>query len=126
MFEGKLYTIKHITCKENKVLATIMLNRGHEVFKGHFPDMPVLPGACTLQIIKEVLSKEINKSLTLIQGDNIKFISIVNPDKTTDLDIDITILSNTSDLVQANFMVADHGMVVFKMKGVYKCVSTAQ
>jgi 3-hydroxyacyl-[acyl-carrier-protein] dehydratase len=122
MFEGSLYTITHFNCQENKVLAKIVLNPEHEIFKGHFPDMPILPGVCTIQIIKELLSKKINQNLILLQGDNIKFISLVNPNETLNLDIDITILSITDGQVQINCVVTDKETAVFKMKGVYKCL----
>lgn len=47
------YTLEQLTeTGANKHEATIDINPAHEVFKGHFPDNPVMPGVCMMQIIK--------------------------------------------------------------------------
>lgn len=57
----------HITQSENinetdwKV--RVMLNPQHSLYAGHFPQQPVVPGVCTLQMIKECLEKIDRKSV---------------------------------------------------------------
>ncbi|MES2512670.1 MAG: 3-hydroxyacyl-ACP dehydratase [Bacteroidota bacterium] len=64
---------------ENKLLATIQLNVDHDIFKGHFEQMPVVPGVCQTQMIKEILQQETGKDLTLTTGNNIKFTGMIIP-----------------------------------------------
>ena len=35
----------------------VMLNPQHAIYNGHFPQQPVVPGVCMLQIIKECIEK---------------------------------------------------------------------
>ena len=121
MFEGTLYIINELIINNDSVNAKISLNSNHEIFKGHFPDMPILPGVCTLQIIKELLIKKINKNLILTRGDNIKFTAIINPLETKNIEFDIKILSKTNEFIAINCQVSVANVVVLKMKGTYSC-----
>ena len=62
------------------VEATIALNSGSDVFKGHFPQTPVLPGVSMLQMIKILVEKSLNEKLILKSASNIKYLSLVQPD----------------------------------------------
>ena len=55
MLQGNFFTINHIHQDENSVKASIELNPVHPIFEGHFPQTPVVPGVCMMQMVKEVL-----------------------------------------------------------------------
>ena len=57
-----------------------MLNKDHDVFKGHFPGNPVTPGVCMMQIIKELTQQAVNTPLIMISASNIKFMALINPE----------------------------------------------
>lgn len=86
-----LYKLTNFSNEEGEVKAEIHLNKDNEIFKGHFPGNPVMPGVCMIQIIKELTEKATEKSLFLSQTSNIKFMAIINPNVTPDLTINITI-----------------------------------
>jgi 3-hydroxyacyl-[acyl-carrier-protein] dehydratase len=74
------YTVTSIQKpEEKKVLANIKLNAAHDIFKGHFEQMPIVPGVCQTQIIKELLQEEVKQNLVLTKGDNIKFTGMIIP-----------------------------------------------
>jgi 3-hydroxyacyl-[acyl-carrier-protein] dehydratase len=75
MLLNDLYTIDHIEA----CTATLRLNTEHPIFKGHFPDRPVLPGACQLQMIRELLSHITTKTYRLEKAAAIKFITPIDP-----------------------------------------------
>ncbi len=75
-----LYEIEQLKQEDHTVHATIKLNKDHEVFKGHFPGNPILPGVCTIQIIKELTEKAFSKKLFLSMVSNVKFMAIINPE----------------------------------------------
>jgi 3-hydroxyacyl-[acyl-carrier-protein] dehydratase len=60
--------------------AILRINWGHPIFEGHFPDRPVVPGACLLQMVKELLSMAIDSEVRLTRADQVKFISMIGPD----------------------------------------------
>ena len=54
MLLENFYKIIHRKEREDgKREIEIELNPGHALYQGHFPGQPVVPGVCTLQMIKE-------------------------------------------------------------------------
>jgi len=63
----------------NSLNAEIELNAGHPIFRGHFEQMPVTPGVCQTQIIKELLQEALGQDLFMAEGSNIKFTGMIVP-----------------------------------------------
>lgn len=84
------YSVDSIVTSETTISATVSLNQQHAIFKGHFEQMPVVPGVCQTQMIKELLQEEIKKDLTLINGNNIKFTGMIVPTQHPKVNIEIT------------------------------------
>ncbi len=85
------YTIDVLEKTEDtKIVATISLNVTHSVFKGHFEQMPVVPGVFQTQVIKELLQQHIQRNLQLLTGDNIKFMGMILPDKHPKVQLEIS------------------------------------
>jgi len=68
----------------------VELNANHGVYQGHFPGNPVLPGVCTLQIIKECLEGLMDSTLQYIQVSSCKFLSAIDPNATPRLLINLS------------------------------------
>ncbi len=91
-FSGDLYRVINIRKEsDSKTEVVIHLLSEHKIFGGHFPGNPVLPGACTVQIIKETIEAVTGQLLLLTDAPVIKFQSFINPEIYNDLDIDLTI-----------------------------------
>ncbi len=99
----------------------IKLNPIHEIYKGHFPQIPVTPGVVLVLIVKEILMDKLQKKLVLSEGDNIKFLALINPTEVAVFQIDFIVkpLENGFD-VSANFM--NNGKAFTKFKGKFKIV----
>ena len=81
MLEGDFYTVKNPLLEEDSIRALLEINPAHEIFKGHFPGQPVVPGVCMMQIVKELLQKSTGKQLRLRHGQDLKFLSVIDPEK---------------------------------------------
>ena len=57
----------------------VELNEKHKIFRGHFPQTPVVPGVCFLQMVKELTSGILKKDIMFTRGDNIKYSAVLNP-----------------------------------------------
>ena len=57
----------------------IELNPDHTVYQGHFPEHPVVPGVCLLQLIKECAENIRQQKLQIVQVSSCKFLSAINP-----------------------------------------------
>jgi len=105
MLLNTLFTIEKIKFSEYKDLLNteIILNENHPIFSGHFPNQPVLPGVCTLEILKETLSQALNMNLILKQADTIKFQLPIIPTETPRLELNIKLSYNEHITVNARF-----------------------
>ena len=85
------YSVKEFNFTDNQLKAIIELNPEHEVFKGHFPNNPVTPGVCMLQILKELTEQATNTNLFIKDCSNVKFMALINPETNPILAITIDI-----------------------------------
>ena len=66
----------------NSIVALLEVDAESDIFNGHFPEQPVVPGACMLQTVKEILEDALKTSIRLLRADNIKFLNMITPDST--------------------------------------------
>ncbi len=67
--------------------AKVSINKKHRIFEGHFPGLPVVPGVCMLQIVREIMEVYIEKELKISEADNMKFLSVINPELHAEIDV---------------------------------------
>lgn len=94
------YSVKEFNFTDNQLKAIIELNPEHDVFKGHFPNNPVTPGVCMLQILKELTEQATNTNLFIKECSNVKFMALINPEVNPILEISIDI-----NQVEENFKI---------------------
>ena len=105
---------------DSKYVITILVNEKHEVFKGHFPGNPIMPGVCMIQIIKE-LTEKITQSTLMIQTlSNVKFMALINPEATPELRLELDIVTTEDDLVKVKNTTYFNDTVALKLSNVYK------
>ena len=119
MLKNALYTIQHVEQTTNSIEALIELNNEHAIFKGHFPVRAVLPGACMLQIIKELLEETLNSKLQLVKADEIKFLRIIEPEANAVINFSI----DYGEAFNVSAKISKADAVCYKMKASYKPVN---
>jgi 3-hydroxyacyl-[acyl-carrier-protein] dehydratase len=98
----------------------IKLNKEHPVFEGHFPGNPILPGVCTVQIVRELLSKALDVDLRLSKAGNIKYLGFVNPISNPDMQFQMTFKQATDPVaIICNVTVKSGDNTVCSFKGEY-------
>ena len=116
---------KVISLEENdsqKYLAIIFVNEKHEVFKGHFPDNPIMPGVCMMQIIKELTEQITESSLIMQSLTNVKFMALINPEVTPELRLELDITTTDEGLIKVKNTTYFNETVALKLSSVYKKV----
>lgn len=110
------YTTLKYEITDNTVNALISFNKNHKIFKGHFPGLPVVPGVCMMQIVRELMERAIETKLKITEGDNLKFLSVINPELQEGVNVTINFKHdyNRSDINAS--MYADN-VTFFKFKG---------
>ena len=110
-----LYDIKKIDFADGKLSASVSLNETHEIFGGHFPNQPVLPGVCQMALLKEVLERHLNKKLATKKADQVKFLAMIDPRRTPNLDVQIQI-SEYEGIVTAQSIISSGEIIFLKSK----------
>jgi len=120
LIEG-LYKITANEKTAEGISATVLLNKDHAIFKGHFPGNPVMPGVCMIQIIKELTEETIGKNLFLAVSSNIKFMAIINPEKNPELKLAIDITEENGEVKVKNTTSFDE-TVALKLSATFKII----
>ncbi|WP_273565336.1 3-hydroxyacyl-ACP dehydratase [Maribacter halichondriae] len=121
LIEG-LYSIIDFNQEDSSVHASVKLNKDHEVFKGHFPGNPILPGVCTIQIIKELTEKAFEKELFLSVVSNVKFMAIINPENNETLQFKLD-FSEVENQIKVKNTVSFDETLALKLNASFKQMS---
>ncbi|TDE31724.1 3-hydroxyacyl-ACP dehydratase [Flavobacterium ranwuense] len=103
-----------------KYSATILINEKHEIFKGHFPGNPIMPGVCMMQIIKELTEQIAESSLMMQTLTNVKFMALINPDVTSELRLELDVVISEDGLVKVKNTTFFNETIALKLSSVYK------
>lgn len=79
MFLDTLFHIDSEHISDNQADFTVRLNPSHPIYGGHFPNDPITPGVCVVQIAIDLFSHLRQQEYILSQAKNIKFIQIIRP-----------------------------------------------
>ena len=121
MLKNDLYIIQKISGTDTIIETVVELNAQHKIFVGHFPGHPVLPGACMLQMVKELLETFFQKPLRLVKADDIRFSAMVDPTANKELTFSIQyhLMETQSINVNAKILKQDN-TVCCKIKASFK------
>ncbi len=86
MKEKLIYTILNFSCEKESINAEIKFDSSHNIFKGHFPGNPIVPGVIQVQIIKDLLEKGNRQRVITYKSKNIKFLNFISPLKNKKVD----------------------------------------
>lgn len=117
MLQNAILKIKELEHREQTIQATLEINKNSKIFIGHFPDQSVLPGACMLQIVKEVLQITLNPSFRLKRADYIKFISLINPEVQNSLQLILKYKLTEEKNADVTVNIIAQNEICFKFKG---------
>ena len=115
------YFIREInTSSPEKMNAKIELNADHPVYKGHFPDSPIAPGVCVIQMIKEVVMQHYHRNLLMTEAGNIKFMALMNPNHNPFFYIDYELSFPDKESIDASAVVRWESITYLKFKGKFQ------
>jgi 3-hydroxyacyl-[acyl-carrier-protein] dehydratase len=119
MITNDFFKILDLQSSPGAVKAVINIDRTHQIFNGHFPGQPVLPGVCMIQIVREISEKASLRKLRILSGENIKFSAIVNPNIESELKVDISFTKNL-DIYFVQASLTNQSGACFKFKGSFQ------
>ncbi|WP_367915434.1 3-hydroxyacyl-ACP dehydratase [Leadbetterella sp. DM7] len=119
--EKGFYTVNAVTDKgEGRYHVAVVLNKDHAIFKGHFPGNPVTPGACMLQVVKELTQDILGMKLMMTSVANVKFMALINPEKNPELLLELEIDSTEEEQIRVKNTTLFEDVTALKMSNTYK------
>lgn len=91
LIEDFYYVKKKESLEDGGFLYEVSLNTKHKVYQGHFPEKPITPGVCNIQMIKELAEDVLSKPLTLKTIDRCRLTAMVTPDGSPTLNVKIKV-----------------------------------
>jgi 3-hydroxyacyl-[acyl-carrier-protein] dehydratase len=120
MLKDDFFTISSKQKENNSYRIMLELNAMHKIFEGHFPGQPVVPGACMLQMVKEVTEIILDKKVQLTKADNLKFLQVINPSEHRSLQMDLTFNISEDGIANVSAKLSSGSSVCFKFSGSFQ------
>jgi 3-hydroxymyristoyl/3-hydroxydecanoyl-(acyl carrier protein) dehydratase len=83
----------------------IRLNKRHFIYRAHFPGNPVTPGACIIQLCRELMEHKLKRPLSIRKIINVKFLSVINPETCDTVEADFSITPTPEDGCKAAILI---------------------
>lgn len=123
MLLKNFYNVLSIEKKDPHYEAIIVVNEKHDIFKGHFPGNPIMPGVCMMQIIKELTEEITGSTLTMQSLSNVKFMALINPQVTPELRLELDITNTGEDFIKVKNTSYFNETTALKLSSIYKKTS---
>jgi 3-hydroxyacyl-[acyl-carrier-protein] dehydratase len=120
MLKDDFFTISSIQKENNSFKIMLELNAMHKIFEGHFPGQPVIPGACMLQMVKEITETILSKQMRLTKAENLKFLLLINPNEHRTLQMDLTCNISEYGIASVSANLSNGSSVCFKFIGSFQ------
>lgn len=76
---NNLFHIESRTTGDSAATYRVRLHSDHAIYRAHFPEQPITPGVCLVQMAVELLEDLLQQPLRLTGVKNVKFLQIVSP-----------------------------------------------
>ncbi|MBT3442317.1 MAG: 3-hydroxyacyl-ACP dehydratase [Flavobacteriaceae bacterium] len=113
----KIQTINQVD--DNTIHVSILLNKNHDIFNGHFPNNPITPGVCMIQAIKEIAQTQVNSLLFIHKISNVKFTALINPNVNPDLILELSLINENNTIKVKNITKFTDGTIALKCNGTF-------
>ena len=92
------------------------------IYHAHFPEQPITPGVCIIQIASELLADLYSSSFELSSVSNAKYLAVINPKETPELTYTFKKVSFDDEKtnVKVSVVVSNNDTIYTKLSLVYK------
>jgi 3-hydroxyacyl-[acyl-carrier-protein] dehydratase len=79
MLKNSFFRIIEQHASDGKAKFRIKLNAEHFIYQAHFPNYPITPGVCLIQMAVELFGSLKDANFNIKTLKNVKFVAIINP-----------------------------------------------
>jgi 3-hydroxyacyl-[acyl-carrier-protein] dehydratase len=110
------YTIDNRRTDGETTVFEVTLNPDCTVYQGHFPGMPVAPGVCNIQMVKECAERLTGRTLLMDYLAQCKMTTLLTPQQHPRLQVRIRLLENSDTQVNVQASVGQGEESYFTLK----------
>jgi 3-hydroxyacyl-[acyl-carrier-protein] dehydratase len=114
MLKDSFFTILSYAEAENGRTYRIALNGSHPIFRAHFAGNPIMPGACYVQLIKELTSDYFSRTFFTRIVRNMKFLHVINPLESPEISVQLVFSQPEDEHVSVSAVLNDGERVFSK------------
>ncbi len=92
------------------------------IYKAHFPELPITPGVCIIQIASELMKEMSYGEIELKTVSNAKFLAVINPLKTANVTYSFKkiVADEQEKTIKISVIVSNNDIVFAKLSLVYR------
>ena len=106
---GSFFSVLSSEVAEGLGTYNLRLDRDHFIFRCHFPEQPIVPGVCIVQMLSELIAGYAGRKLYVKEMRRVKFVGPVYPDQTPELSYRITSYNDDGQTVTASAVLTPLG-----------------
>ena len=120
ILKNNLYKISASNIEEKSFNLELVLDC--VIYKAHFPEQPITPGVCIIQIASELLNELLQTEYKLTTVSNAKFLAVINPLDAAFVTYTFNklVFDEDTKTVKASVVVGNTDTVFTKLSLVYK------
>lgn len=96
----------------DRLVARVSLNPSHFIYKAHFPDNPITPGVCIIQMATELLEQALGWELEIDVIHNVKFLSLLIPKEGEYIELSFHGEKTDNDHIKVKCNITDRDTIV--------------
>ena len=109
------YSVKSFRTTAETTVFEVVLNPDSAVYGGHFPDMPVAPGVCNIQMVKECTERLTGNALQLNYVAQCRMTTLLTPQQYPDLQVRIRLLEDDGQRLKAQTSIGQGDATYFTL-----------
>jgi 3-hydroxyacyl-[acyl-carrier-protein] dehydratase len=94
ILKDNFFTIKNQDITDSKADFRIKLNADSFIYQAHFPQNPITPGVCLIQIVMELFGSLKGEKFNIKTLKNVKFTAPINPLEFSEVDFSLDFSEN--------------------------------
>ncbi|HBH06311.1 MAG TPA: hypothetical protein DDX92_06890 [Flavobacteriales bacterium] len=98
---------------------TFLVNPDADLLTGHFPEVPILPGATMIYLVQHAAEMALLLPLQMVEGLNFKFLKVINPLSDRTFSLELTI-EPTEDIYRIKSKIVKENSIFFKSDARYE------
>ncbi len=95
-------------------IQTVAFNLNHPILKAHFPNNPIVPGVCSLEVFRGFASAMLGAEVRIATVKNMKFVKLMTPAEGKLFDFDIDMKITDEGRYSAKLLITEDGETIVK------------